>query len=57
MLDALRDRLQERPDLYLNEMVEFLWEEFHVNVSTFTVSRALRSIGWSKKVSRQVAKE
>lgn len=30
MLDALRDRLQERPDLYLDEMVEFLWEEYHV---------------------------
>jgi transposase len=41
MLDALRDRLQERPDLYLDEMVDFLWNEFHVRVSTFTVSRAL----------------
>lgn len=57
MLDALRELLQERPDLYLDEMVDFLWEEFHVVVSAFTISRALRSSGWSKKVTRQVAKE
>jgi hypothetical protein len=41
MLDALRDRLKERPDLYLDEMVDFLWEEFDVHVSTFTISQAL----------------
>jgi transposase len=57
MLDALRDRLKERPDLYLDEMVEFLWEEFDARVSTFTIGRALRLIGWSRKATRQVAKE
>jgi transposase len=45
MLDALRNHLQERPDLYLDEMVDFLWEEFHVLVLTFTISRALWLVG------------
>jgi transposase len=41
MLDALRNHLQERPDLYLDEMVNFLEQEFHVLVSMFTISRVL----------------
>jgi hypothetical protein len=38
-------------------MVVFLWDEFEVLVTTSAVSRALASIGWSKKVARRVAKE
>jgi hypothetical protein len=45
------------PGLYLDEMVGFLWDEFQVLVTKFSVRRALASIGWSKKVARQVAKE
>jgi hypothetical protein len=57
MLNALCEHLLEKPDLYLDEMVVFLWDEFEVLVTTSMVSRALTSIRWSKKVARRVAKE
>jgi transposase len=57
MLEALCDHLLEKPDLYLDEMVVFLWDEFRVLVTTFTIGRALRSTGWSKKAARRIAKE
>lgn len=57
ILEALCDHLLEKPDLYLDEMAEFLYDEFDVSVSTYTISRALRSHGWSKKVARRIARE
>jgi hypothetical protein len=57
MLEALCDHLLEKPELHLDEMVDFLWDIFHVSVSTFTISRALQSNRWSKKVARRIAKE
>jgi transposase len=56
MLEALREYLLEKPDQYLNEMVVFLWDKFEALVTTSTVSRALKSIDWSKKTCRRVAK-
>jgi transposase len=56
MLDALREQLLEKPVQCLDEMVLFLWDEFEVPVFTLAVSRALKSIGWSKKTCRRVAK-
>ena len=47
MLDALREHLLEKPDIYLDEMVVFLWDEFEALVTTSTISRALASIKWS----------
>lgn len=55
MLDALRKRLLEKPDLYQEEMVH-LRDEFNIEVSTQSVGRALRSIGWTKKKIRRIAK-
>lgn len=55
MLEALCDYLLEKPDLYLDEMAEFLYDEFDVLVSRYTISRALRSHGWSQKVARRIA--
>jgi transposase len=57
MLDALRERLLEKPGLYLEEMTLFLWDKFDVLVSTHSISRTLRAVGWSKKVARQIARE
>jgi hypothetical protein len=56
MLDALRKRLLEKSDLYQDEMVHFLRDEFDIEVSTQSVGRALRSIGWTKKKIRRIAK-
>ncbi len=57
MLDALHEHVLEKPDQYLDEMVIFLWDEFEAYVTKPTISRTLRSVGWSKKIARRVAKE
>ncbi len=57
MLEALFEHLLEKPELYQDEMVLFLWDEFGVIVTVHSISRALTSAGWSKKAARWVAKE
>jgi transposase len=57
MLDALRERLLEKPGMYQDEMAVFLYDEFEILVNNSAVSRALASIGWTKKATRQIAKE
>ncbi len=56
MLDALCEHLLEKPNLYQDEMAIYLWDEFEVLVTTFSIGRALASIGWTKKAARRVAK-
>jgi transposase len=55
MLEALREHLVEKPDRYLDEMAVFLLDEFGTLVPTSTISRTLKSAGWSKKACRRVA--
>ncbi|OKO92776.1 hypothetical protein PENSUB_12761 [Penicillium subrubescens] len=43
VLEALCEFLLEKPDLYLDEMADFLHDEFELLVSTYTISRAIRS--------------
>jgi len=57
MLDALREHLLEKPGLYQDEMAVFLYDEFGIHVRIPSISRALKSIGWTKKAIRQVAQE
>lgn len=57
MLDALRERLLEKPGLYQDEMAVFLYDEFGIHVTTSTIGSALASAGWTKKATRHVAKE
>ena len=57
MLESLCEHLLKKPDLHLEEMVLFLWDEFEVLISTHRISRALKSISWSKKAARRIAKE
>jgi transposase len=57
MLEVLREHLVVKPELYLEEMAVFLWDEFDVLLSPSSISRALLSINWSKKTARRVAKE
>ena len=47
ILDALREYLLKKSDLYLDEMAVFLWDELEVLVTKSSISRALSSIGWS----------
>ncbi len=44
MLDALCEHLLEKPELYQDEMTVFLWDEFEVLVTTFSIRRVLASI-------------
>jgi len=57
MLEVLKDHLLEKPGQTLDEMALFLWDEFRVVITPMSISRALKSIGWTKKVARSVAKE
>jgi transposase len=57
MIEALCDHLFEKPGLYLEEMAELLWDEFHTMVTTSSTRRALVAKGWSKKTARQRARE
>jgi len=57
MLDAVCERLIEKPSMYLEEMSIFLFDEFYVLVTPSTISRALARVGWSKKAARQIARE
>jgi transposase len=57
MIDALCDHLYEKPGLYLEEMVVFLWDEFQAMVTTSSIRRALIANGWSKKTARRRARE
>ncbi|KAI2734408.1 hypothetical protein DTO013E5_9997 [Penicillium roqueforti] len=57
MIEALRDHLLEKPGLYLDEMVIFFWDEFRMLATTSSIRRALTFMGWSKKTTRQRAKE
>jgi hypothetical protein len=45
ILDTLCEHLLENPGLYLEEMVLFIWEKFKVQVTTYSIARALKSIG------------
>lgn len=52
MLEPLREYLLEKPNRYLGELVVFLWDEFKATVTASTISRALKTAGWSKKACR-----
>lgn len=43
MVQVLCDHLVEKPHLYLDEMAVFLWDEFEVLVTTWSIRRALCS--------------
>lgn len=57
MLDALLHRLTEKPWLYVEEMMIFLWDEFNVLPSPSSIKRALSREGWTEKKAQQKAKE
>jgi Winged helix-turn helix len=53
----LFELLDEQPDLYLDEIAQFLLIEYDCRVSLPAISRTLRSNGWSKKMPRRRAGE
>lgn len=57
MLTALCAQLAVDPCMRLRDMATFLGAEFDVDVTRFSISRALRDAGWSKKATQNVARE
>ena len=56
MLRAICNHLREYPGLYLDEMVTFLQDKFHLIVTPCSISRAFVSVGWLKKVIKHIAR-
>jgi hypothetical protein len=44
-------RIHENPDLYLEEMVVFLWDEFQVIVTTSSIKQALAAKACLERLS------
>lgn len=57
MIVALLCRLDEAPNLYLDEMAWYIYDSFGVVVSPRTIATELRVAGWSRKLARRVALE
>lgn len=50
-LTALCDKLAITPCMRLEDMVAFLHSEFEVEVTRFSIRRALQDVNWSKKAT------
>ena len=55
MVKALTTYLLGKPNLELNEMLWWLWDEYGLITSRPTLSRRLKEAGWSHKVVRVVS--
>ena len=56
MLAALCEHLLEKPDKDLDDMVLFIWDEFGVLLTRWSIRKALSSANWLLKVMRRIAK-
>ncbi|KAF4444918.1 TPR domain protein [Fusarium austroafricanum] len=54
---ALQDKLTRDPCMSQQDMADFLNKKYRVNLSRFTIGRTLKRVGWTKKVTQNVAKE
>lgn len=57
MQKALQNRLDVRPDMYRCDIVNFLERKFGEKVSERAVGRALKSMLWTRKINRRIAKQ
>lgn len=57
MLAALCNKLVDSPCMRLKDMVTFLRKEFDADVTRSSVSRAIKSVDYTKEITRDVAKE
>lgn len=55
--DALFEQLKKRPDIFRYKMINFLYDNFGLEVSPTTISRTLKTEGWSRKTNGRVAKQ
>ncbi len=52
MKDSLLQYINLRPTVYLDEMCLYLYDEFGITISTYTVARMLKREGWTHKKVR-----
>ncbi|KAF9730117.1 hypothetical protein PMIN01_12050 [Paraphaeosphaeria minitans] len=55
--DALLEMLRGKPTAYLDEMQDFLYDEYDVKISVATLDRELEAMRWSKKAASKAATE
>jgi transposase len=54
---ALQNQLETKPCMSQQDMADFLYKQYQTKLSRFTIGRALKRAGWTKKVTQNVAKE
>jgi hypothetical protein len=54
---ALQYQLDRDLCMSQQDMADFLHNQYGVNLSRFTISRTLKRVGWTKKVTQNIAKE
>lgn len=54
---ALQDKLSWDPCMSQQDMDDFVNKKYRVNLSRYIIGRTLKRVGWTKKVTRNVAKE
>jgi transposase len=57
MQEALCNMLTKQPYMYQCEMADFLYRNFRRTISERSISRTLRSIGWTRKTIRRIAQQ
>lgn len=57
MWDAVKSQLASEPCMTQREIAVFLRREFGVTISRATIGRLIREAKWSRKITRNVAKE
>ena len=57
MQEAIRNTLAERSNMYRSEMASFLYRKFKKPISERSISRTLRSMGWTRKTIRRIAQQ
>jgi transposase len=57
MRKALRYILTERPDMYRDELIDFINKNFGKRVSERAIGQSLRSMGWSRTTIRCIAQQ
>ena len=57
LLQRLLKFLEDDPTAYLDEMQQFLYDEYELEVSAATISRTLKEAKWSRKAVQARAAE
>ena len=57
LLQRLLEFLEDDPTAYLDEMQQFLYDEYELEVSAATISHTLKQAKWSRKAVQARAAE